>query len=133
MKIKFVIACRFGSALKGKTDQTHRRRRSIPEESSASNEDPFDWSVTDAADAEDYDLSTLDFSGIFDRGDGANTSSSGGLFGSTRANHLVNLLSMPDTCLFRNILEIWDSDTARLIDIHPHQIVRDVNAALEKG
>ena len=48
-----------------------------------------------------------------------------------RASHLANLLSTPDTCLMRNILQIWDSDVQRIRALDQQQVLNDVNAALE--
>ena len=82
---------------------------------------------------DDVDLSGFDFSGILDAGAAGAGGAGPGLFGN-RATNLVNLLATPDTCLYRNILDIWQSNFEAAINnqSQPLDIVRDVNAALEK-
>lgn len=81
--------------------------------------------------ADNVDLSSFDFSGIFDAGSAGGPGGAPALFGN-RANNLVNLLATPDTCLYRNILDIWQSNGAAINKSQPLDIIRDVNAALEK-
>ena len=106
--------CRFGTSLK-----KHREKRQVADE----------WPEADGGlfDSGDLDLSELDFSNVF--GDG---NSGGSLLGS-RAHHLVNLLAMPDTCLFRNILHVWDSNVERIRSLDQKQILDDINEALVEG
>ncbi len=88
----------------------------------------FDW--------DEADLSGLDFSQVFEdenRNESSPSGSIGGGFLGRRAHHLINLLSQPDNCLMRNILQIWDSDMERIRSLDERQILLDVNAALLNG
>lgn len=118
---------RFGNSLKKDNKSRRKRRRRQLE--------------TDAPEDVQLDLSGLDFSQVFSESaqyyDGqASVGSSmdgGSGFLGRRAHHLINLMSQPDNCLMRNILQIWDSDVERIRSLDERQILEDVNAALLKG
>lgn len=85
----------------------------------------------------DGDLSAIDFSQVFGGGGGGAGSDYGDGAGSDlidpRALHLIDLMSQPDNCLVRSILQIWDSDLERIRELDERQILHDVNDALRNA
>lgn len=126
--IELCFLNRFGNSLK-RPDRRRRRRHLVEgQDDEDSTSSSFDW--------DEADLSGLDFSQVFEdenRNESSPGGSIGGGFLGRRAHHLVNLLSQPDNCLMRNILQIWDSDMERIRSLDERQILVDVNAALLNG
>lgn len=127
-----------------------RRRRQIDNDNwyVAKDDDyyaPDEEPITEASDTSGADLSELDFSQVFGggggggggagavTGDGSGSDDAGSDFIDPRALHLIDLMSQPDNCLVRNILQIWDSDLERIRELDEQQILDDVNEALRNG
>lgn len=138
---------RFGTTLKGGSKlKSKRRRRAIPLDADERT-DPFDWTSASDADADDafadadepsvdYDLtSLLDLSDLSHLSDltefgGFGEAEASELLG-VRGGHLVNMLSTPDNCLSRSVLEIWPAD-ANFSDVDEQRILFDVNEGLQR-
>ena len=105
---------RMGKSLK----VSKRRRRSV--EVAPSNGSLVDYDYDADENAADIDLSKFDFSEFdFELGE--------------RERHLMDMLSLPDTCLFRNILHVWNNDIERIRALDQEQIIVDVNSAINEG
>lgn len=125
----FVLYHRFGTSLK-RHEKRRRRRHLLPEVTTE-----LSSAVgTDSWEIDGGDLSSLDFSQVFvPESMKSHHEPADGFVLGRRAHHLVNLLAQPDTCLVRNILQIWNFDLQRIRSLSQQQILKDVNEALLKG
>lgn len=114
----------------GKSLKVSQRRRRRQAEAPEAPEFNGSWPDIDYyfnTHAGDLDLSALDFGTAFGGGDPTMA-----MLGE-RERHLMDLMSLPDTCLFRNILHVWNYDVDRIRALDQAQIIADVNSALIEG
>ena len=107
----------------GKSLKVSNRRRRLAEAPEANGS----WSDLDYHVGADADLSGMDLSSLY-----AGSDSMLAMLGE-RERHLMDLMSLPDTCLLRNILHVWNYDVDRIRTLDQAQIIADVNSALIEG
>lgn len=135
LTVRFVYNRRFGTTLMKTEDgdfyEGRRRRRQIDNDTWYQP----DYEVESITEAIEGDLAGLDFSQVFggSADDEYATDDAGSELIDPRALHLIDLMSQPDDCLIRSILQIWDSDLERIRALDERQIVEDVNEALRNG
>lgn len=119
-----------------------RRRRRQVDGNETWYETPLDYEnnedgepIAEAGDAIGDDLAGLDFSRVFGGPADADYAAddAGSELIDPRALHLIDLMSQPDNCLIRSVLQIWDSDLERIRALDERQILLDVNEALRNG
>ncbi|XP_065576700.1 patched domain-containing protein 3-like isoform X2 [Artemia franciscana] len=96
---------------------------------------PYDFETLDSTqvsidnDPFDFDLEDIDFTGVFEDKNSENNSSS--LLGD-RTEELLDLLAMPDKCLTRSILEVWD-ENVDFSDLSERQILMMVDQKVNES